>query len=82
MKNFRSTIKEVMSKGDNLTKKYYSFFKGPYNEFDNFKSPVNEIEDRRKGCAFYPDSMTDSQIIEKISSLEEDEKIKAEDHFQ
>ena len=73
--------KEVMSKGDNLTKKYYSFFKGPYNEFDNFKSPVNEIEDRRKGCAFYPDSMTDSQIIEKISSLEEDEKIKAEDHF-
>ena len=74
-------FKEVMASGDNLTKKYYSFFKGPYNEFDNFKSPFKDIEDRRKGCAFYPESLTDSQILEQIKSLGNDEKIKAEDHF-
>ena len=79
--NLPENYREVMSSDDELSKQYYSIFKGPYNELENFKSPFSSIKDRRKGCAFYPESMCDSEIIERINSLPEDDKIKAMDHF-
>ena len=79
--NLPEHYREIMSTDDELRKKYYSFFKGPYNEFENFKSPFTGIEDRRKGCAFYPDSMSDSEIIDSINSLDGDELENARDTF-
>ncbi len=73
--------KEVMSSSDETRKQYYSFFKGPYNELENFKSEFSGIPDRRKGCAFYPDTLSDSEITDKIMKLSPEELEKARDHY-
>jgi hypothetical protein len=73
--------KQVMMTNDEMKIKFYKFFKGPYNQLENFKSEFSEIKDRRKGCAFYPDSLEDSEIIEKINNLKNGDRNKAKDNF-
>lgn len=73
--------KKVLSSDDELKIKYYKFFKGPYNSLENFKSEFKDFKDRRCGCAFYPEKMDDSEIIDNINSLSSEEEKYFKDHF-
>jgi hypothetical protein len=72
---------EVMESGDEEKIRFYELFKGPYNQLTDFKSEFEGINDRRKGCAFYPEKLEDSRILEKIEQLNEEEKKLAWDHY-
>jgi len=73
--------REVMSGSDKDEKSFYELFKGPYNQLTDFTSMFENVKDRRKGCAFYPDTLSDKQIIEKIELLSDDLKTQAKDHY-
>ncbi len=72
---------QVMEGDDGPLKRFYSLFKGPYNPFAGYRSISENIKDRRKGCGFYPDNLSDKEIIRKIENLEDGRKLEAKDHF-
>ena len=72
---------EVIHGDDTERKTFYELFKGPYNQLTDYKSEFKDINDRRKGCAFYPDTLEDCRILDKIELLDEEEKKLAKDHY-
>lgn len=72
---------EILAGDDEERKRFYELFKGPYNPLTDYKSEFEEINDRRKGCAFYPETLEDCRIIDKIKLLDEEERKLAEDHY-
>ncbi len=72
---------QILLSDDKDRKTFYKLFKGPYNQLTDFTSQFDQIGDRRKGCAFYPDSINDDTIVKMIEVLEDDQKKMAKDHF-
>jgi hypothetical protein len=72
---------DIMESEEENRKKFYELFKGPYNPLTNYKSEFGDVKNRRKGCAFYPDTLEDCRIIDKIELLDEEDKKMAKDHY-
>ncbi len=72
---------EVMDGNDEERRQFYELFKGPYNPLTDYKSEFKDINDRRKGCAFYPDALEDCRIENKIDLLDEEQQKLARDHY-
>jgi len=72
---------EIMGGTDENRKTFYELFKGPYNPLTDYKTEFEDVNDRRKGCGFYPDTLEDCRIINKIDLLSEEEQILARDHY-
>lgn len=72
---------EVMDGKDEERREFYELFKGPYNPLTDYKSEFKDINDRRKGCAFYPDALEDCRIENKIDLLDDEQQKLARDHY-
>ena len=72
---------EILDGDDEERRTFYELFKGPYNPLTDYKSEFGDVNERRKGCAFYPDTLEDCRIIDKIELLDDEEKKLARDHY-
>ncbi|MBN2659435.1 MAG: hypothetical protein JXR86_20430 [Spirochaetales bacterium] len=71
----------VMKGDDELRKRFYDLFKGPWNQLTDFKSEYPDMNNRSAGCAFYPESWANAKIRKTVENMSGPEKEAAMDNY-
>lgn len=72
---------EILDSDDEDMKSFYRFFKGPWNQLTDYKSEFEDIDDRAKGCAFYPVDLEKEDFIRFLETLSKEDKDKFTDTY-
>ncbi len=72
---------EIMDSDDEDRKSFYEFFKGPWNQLTDYKSEFDGIDDRPKGCAFYPADIEKEEFETFLETLSKEEKERFTDTY-
>jgi len=71
----------VMKGDDELRKRFYELFLGPWNQLTDFQSEYPDVNNRSAGCAFYPEDWENARIRHTIEKMSGGEKEAAMDNF-
>ncbi len=71
----------VLAGEDEELKAFFSFFKGPWDPLSNHASVLDDVADRRPGCAFYPPDAETEALQAHIDGLRSDERAAFSDHY-
>ncbi len=74
--------KKVMASGDEEKKRFYRRFQGPWDQLSDYATVYPEdLPDRAKGCAFYPEGMDASALEKAFAQASPDEQEKLRDTY-
>ncbi len=74
--------KKVMAGSDEEKKRFYNRFKGPWDQLSEYATVYpDDLPDRAKGCAFYPDGMDAAALEAAIAKLPAAEQEKMRDTY-
>lgn len=72
---------KTMKSQDASLKEFFQFFNGPWCTLENYASAVPNVENRKPGCAFYPENFSKNDFDTYISNLSKDDQEAFKDSY-
>ena len=72
---------KTMKSHDATLKEFFQLFNGPWCTLENYASVMPDVENRKIGCAFYPEELSKSDFDAYVSKLPKDQQESFKDSY-